>query len=146
VGGDLFDGVGDVEEVVGAVGAQGAGLIGGAYGSVDAGTLVGDKYEVEAHGSEGQKEVGEDDGSVDTEAFGGGDGDLGGDIRSAADVEQGMVAADGAILRHVAASLTQKPDGSAVDGLAQAGAKESAAVAGGEVGAKCAQRDLTPNL
>jgi len=113
---------------------------------VDAGALVGYELEIEAHGGEGQKEVGEDDGCVDAQSLGGGDGDLGSDLRGAADFQQGMVTADGAVLMHIAASLAQEPYGSAVDGLAQASAKESAAIAVGKVMAKCAQRDLTPNL
>jgi len=113
---------------------------------VDAGTLVGDELKVEAHGREWKQKVGEDDGCVDAETFGGGDGDLGGYIGCAAYVQQTVVTADGAILRHVAARLAEEPDGSAVDGLAKAGAKESAAITGGKVRAKCAQGDLTPNL
>ena len=114
-----------------AVGAEGAGLVGGADGGEDAGALVGDELEVEAHGGEGEQEVGEDDGGVDAEALGGGDGDLGGELGCAADVEQGVAAADGAVLRHVAAGLAEEPDGGAVDGEAEAGAKETAATRGG---------------
>ena len=146
VGGDLFDGAGDIQQILGAVGAQRAGLIGGADGGEDAWALVGDELEVEAHGGEGQQEVGEDDGSVNAEALGGGDGDFGGDLRGAADVEQAVVAAYCAVLRHVAAGLAQEPDGSAVDGLAEAGAQESAAITGCRVGARYAQRNLSPNL
>jgi len=113
---------------------------------VDAGAFVGDELEVQAHGSEGKKEVGEDDGSVDTEALGGCDGDLGGEIRRAADVEQGVVAADGAVLRHVATGLAEEPDWGAVGGEAEAGAKETATVAGGKVRARYAQGYLTPSL
>ena len=52
MGGDLFDGAGDVEQIFRAVGAEGAGLVGGADGGEDAWALVGDELEVEAHGSE----------------------------------------------------------------------------------------------
>ena len=90
-----------------------------------------DEFEVEAHGGEGEEEVGEDDGGVDAEAFGGGDGDLGGDGWGAADVEEGVVLAHGHVLGHIAAGLAEEPDGSAVDGLAEAGSDE----AGGAVDA-----------
>ena len=127
MGGDFFDGAGDVVEVVGAVGAEGLDLFEGAERCVDDGAFAGDEFEVEAHGREGKQEVGEDDGGVDAEAFGGGDGDFGGDFGGAADVEQRVVAADGHVFRHVAAGLAEEPDGGAVDGLAEAGADEAAA-------------------
>jgi hypothetical protein len=38
-----------------------------------------------------------------------------------------VLGADGAVLRHIAAGLTEEPDGSAVDGLAEAGTNEAAA-------------------
>ena len=131
VGGDFFDGVGDVAEVVGAVGAEGADLVERCGGGCGLGAFVGDEFEVEAHGGEGEQEVGEDDGGVDAEAFGGGDGDFGGDVGGAADVEEGVVLADGHVLRHVAAGLAEEPDGGAVDGLAEAGTNEAAAVGPG---------------
>ena len=99
-------------------------------GLVDDGAFAVDELEVEAHGGEGQQEVGEDDGGVDAEAFGGGDGDFGGDVGGAADVEQGVVLADGHVLGHVAAGLAEEPDGGAVDGLAEAGADEAAGAVG----------------
>ncbi len=98
------------------------------------GAFAGDELEVEAHGGEGKQEVGEDDGGVDTEALGGGDGDFGGDVGRAADVEEGVVLADGHVLRHVAAGLAEEPDGRAVDGLAEAGAHEAAAALGMQAG------------
>ena len=42
-----------------------------------------------------------------------------------------MVLADGHVLRHVAAGLAKEPDGSAVDGEAEAGTNETAAVGPG---------------
>ncbi len=98
---------------------------------MDLGAFVGDELEVEAHGGERQQQVGEDDGGIDAQALGGGDGDLRGDLRRAADVEQGVVAADGHVLRHVAAGLAEKPDGSAIDGETEAGTNETAAVGPG---------------
>ncbi len=104
---------------------------------MDDGAFAGEELEVDPHGCEREEEVGEDDGGVDTETLGSGDGDLCGDFGGAADVEQRMVLADGHVLRHVAAGLAQKPDGSAIDGLAEAGANEAAAGAvwsfGGEL-------------
>ena len=126
MGGYFFYGAGDVGEVFGAVGAEGGDLVVGADGDVDLRAFAGDEFEVEAHGGEGQEEIGEDDSRVDTEALGGGDGDFGGDVRGAADFEEGVVLADGHVLGHVAAGLAEEPDGGAVDGLAEAGADEAA--------------------
>ena len=124
--GHFFYGAGDVEEVVGAVGAEGLDLLAGADGVVDYGAFAVDEFEVEAHGGEGEKEVGEDDGGVDAEALRGGDGDFGGDVGGAADVEEGVVLADGHVLGHVAAGLAKEPDGGAVDGQAETGTDEAA--------------------
>jgi hypothetical protein len=101
---------------------------------VDDGAFAVDELEVEAHGGEGKEEVGEDDGGVDAEALGGGDGDFGGDVGGAADVEEGVVAADGHVLGHVAAGLAEEPDGCAVNGMAEAGANEAAGAGGDWVG------------
>ncbi len=49
------------------------------------------------------------------------------DLGGAADVEQGVVLADGHVLGHVAAGLAEEPDGGAIDGLTQAGADEATA-------------------
>src|SRR5580704_4076402 len=45
VGGDFFDRVGDVQQILRPVGAEGAGLVGGAEGRVDLGAFVGDELE-----------------------------------------------------------------------------------------------------
>jgi hypothetical protein len=137
--GDFFDGVGYVAEVVGAVGAEGLDLLEGTDGGVDDGAFTVDELEVEAHGGEGEQEVGEDDGGVDAEALGGGDGDFGGDVGCPADVEQGVVAADGHIFGHVAAGLAEEPDRGAVGGMTEAGADE-AACAGSEGGCGVEQK------
>ena len=107
---------------------SGADIFGGADGMMDYGALAGLKFEVEAHGLKGQQQIGKDDGGIDAEFLGGGDGDFSGQFRLLADLDQGVVLADVAILLHVAAGLAQKPDGRAVDGAAQAGADEAAAV------------------
>ena len=57
--------------------------------------------------------------------FGGGDGDFGGERGFLADLEQRMLLADRAILRHVASGLTHEPDGRVVDRLGLAGANEA---------------------
>ena len=107
-------------------------MLEGADGSVDDWAFAGDELEVQAHGSEREQEVGEDDGGVYAEALGGGDGDLRSDGRGAADVQQGVVLADGHVLRHVAAGLAEEPDRGAVYGLAEAGADKAGG--GGEDG------------
>jgi hypothetical protein len=90
------------------------------------GTFARKELEVEAHRSEGQKEISEDDGCVDAESFGSGDRDLSGDLRSTADIEEGVVLADGHVLRHVTASLPEEPHWCAIYRLAKTGADESA--------------------
>jgi hypothetical protein len=134
VRGNLFDGPGDVAEFVRAIGVEGLDLLEGADRGVNLGTFAGDELEVEAHGGKGEEEVGEDDGGVDVEALGGGDGDFGGDVGSAADVEQGVMLAHGHVLGHIAAGLAEEPDGGAIHGLAEAGAHEAAAALGVQAG------------
>ena len=118
--------LGYVAQLFDAVGLEGLDLFEGADRGVDLGAFAGDELEVEAHRREGEQEVSEDDGGIDAESFGGGDGDLGGDLGGAADLEQGVVLADGHVLGHVAAGLAEEPDGRAIDGLAEAGTDESA--------------------
>jgi len=141
VNGPIADRIGGKKAFLfGAVGVEGLDLGEGADGLVDDRAFSVDELEVEAHGGEGEEEVGEDDGGVDTEALGGGDGDFGGDFGGAADFEEGVMLADGHVLGHIAAGLAEEPDGSAVHGLAEAGAHEAAGsdglgIAGrGEVG------------
>ncbi len=85
------------------------------------------KLEGQTHAFEGQQQIGEDDRRIDIELLGCGDSDLGGELGLLADFEQGMVLADGLILRHIAARLTQKPYWRAVDGTAQTRAHKAAA-------------------
>ena len=141
VGGDFFDGFGRRRRGrrCGRCGGRGFGRAVRRGWWTD-GAFAVDELEVEAHGGEGEQEVGEDDGGVDAEALGGGDGDFGGDGGGAADVEEGVVLADGHVLGHVAAGLAEEPDGRAVDGLAEAGSDE----AGGAVGAHCMR--LAPRI
>ena len=121
----LFYGFCYVLEVLGAVCAEGLDLLEGADGCVDVGAFVGDEFEVEAHGGEGEQEVGKDDGGVYAETLGCGDGDFGGDLRGAADFKERVVFADGHVLGHVTAGLAEEPDGSSVNGKAEAGADEA---------------------
>lgn len=124
---NFFDGLGNVVEVVGAIGAECADLFERANGGVDDGALACEEFEVEAHGSEGEEEIREDDGGVDAETFGSCDGDFSGEVRSVTDFEQGMMLTNGHVLRHITAGLAKEPDRSAIDGLTKAGSDETAA-------------------
>jgi hypothetical protein len=130
VRGDLFDRLRNVEEVLDTIGAEGLDVLERANGSVDLWTFAGYELEVETHGGEGEEEVGEDDGGVDVEALGGCDGDFCGDVGCAADVEQGVMLAHGHVLGHIAASLTEEPDGCAIHWLPKASADKAAAALG----------------
>ncbi len=129
--GHLLDGAGHVGQIVGAVGAQGADVLGGANRMMDHRPLAGLELEGQAHGLKRQQQIGKDDGRVHAQLFGGGDGDLGGDLGLLADLHQRVVLAHVAVFLHVAACLAQKPDRGAVDGSAQAGANKAAAVQNG---------------
>ena len=50
MGGDFFDGLGDVEEVFDAIGAEGLDGFQRTNGGVDLGAFAGDEFEVETHG------------------------------------------------------------------------------------------------
>ena len=99
----------------------------GAHRLVNHRALAGLEFEGKPHALEGKQQVGKNDGRIDTELFRGGDGDFRGQLGLLADFKQGMVAADGLVLRHVAAGLAQEPDGRAVDRPAQAGAQKAGA-------------------
>src|SRR5437867_10783193 len=70
--------------------------------------------EGQSHYFQWQQEVGEDDGRVHSQNFGGGYRNLGRELRSFADLKQGVALADGAIFWHVPASLTHKPNRSSL--------------------------------
>ena len=125
VGGDPADGLADVAEFFGAIGAQGCHGFSRADRLVDDRALAGEEFKGQAHALKGQEQVGKDDGCVDAELFSGGDGDLGGKLGALADVEQRVVTADRLVLDHVAAGLAQEPDRGAVDRLAEAGAEKA---------------------
>jgi hypothetical protein len=130
--GDETDGLGDITEVGGTVGAKLGNIFGGAHGLFDDGTFAGGKMEGQAHDFERKEKVGKDDGGVDAEKLGGGDGDFGRELGFLADFEQGMLLAHGAVLGHVASCLAHEPDGRVIDGLRLAGADEAGIGSGHE--------------
>ena len=139
--GYLFDCLGHVCQVAGAVGAQRCDVSGGPHRMMHHRPFAGLKLEVQAHRLQRQQQVGEDDGRIHAQLFGCGDGDLGGQLRLLADFHQRVMLANIAVLLHIAAGLAQKPHWRAVYRPAQAGADEAAAVRvvlrscfGGEVG------------
>ncbi len=79
-----------------------------------------DEIERQSHRLEGKQQVGEQDGRVDVDRVDRLQRHVGGEVRLAADVEQGVSLADGAVVGHVAAGLTHEPDGGDIDRLAPA--------------------------
>ena len=88
------------------------------------GPFAGGEVKRQSHDFERQKKVGEDDGGIDLEDLGSFDGDLGRDLRLLADLDQGILLADGAVLRHVASRLAHEPDRSPFGGLGLGGANK----------------------
>ena len=127
MGGNLANGLRDIAQLGGAIGAQPVDVRGRANRGMDHRTLGRLEGEIQAHALERQKKVGKDDGRVDVQLLGGGDRDLGGELGVLADFEQRMMPPDGLIFRHVPARLAQEPDGGAVDRLPQASAHKTAA-------------------
>jgi len=126
--GDFLDGAGDVGKIFGLVSTQGEDVGGSANGMMDYRSLACLELERQAHWLKRQEQVSKDDGGIDAEFFGGSDGDFGGDLRLLADFDQSVMFADVAVLLHVAAGLTEEPDGRAVYGFAEAGADEARAL------------------
>jgi hypothetical protein len=93
---------GNVAEVGGAIGAQVGNVFGRAHGLFDLRTFAGGEVKGQPHDFEGKKKIGEDDGRIDFKDLGSFNGDLGRDLRLLADLDQGILLADGAVLRHVA--------------------------------------------
>jgi hypothetical protein len=122
--GDETDGLRNITELGGAVGAKLGDIFGSAHGLFDDGTFAGGKMERQSHDFEGKEKIGEDDGGVDAKKLGRGDGDFGSELGLLADFEQRMLLANGAVLGHVASCLAHEPDGSVIDGLRLAGADE----------------------
>ena len=131
--GDNFAyGLGYIAQFLGAVGAQILHVARGAYRVMNHRPFAGQELEIEPHAFQRQKQVGKDDGRIHVKLFRGGDGHLGGQLGILADLQQGVVAAYGLVLRHIAAGLAQEPHRGLVHWLAQAGAQKAAA--GGETG------------
>ena len=86
--------------------------------------FAGGEVKGQPHDFEREKKIGEDDGGIDFEDLGRFDGDLGRDLRLLADLDQGILFADGAVLSHVASSLAHEPDWSAFGGLSLGGANK----------------------
>ncbi len=131
MGDDAADSFADVAQFRGAVGAEAGNVLGGADGLVDDGALPCLELEGQPHAFKRQEQVGEDDGGIDAQFLGGGDGDFRGKLRLLADFKQGVVPADGLVLRHVAAGLAQEPDRGAIDRFPQAGAQKAGAAGEG---------------
>ena len=114
----------NIAEVGGTIGAQAGNVFGGADGLFDLRALAGGEVKGQAHDFEREKKIGEDDGRIDFEDLGRFDGDLGRDLRLLADLDQGILLADGAVLRHVASSLAHEPDWGPFGGLGLGGANQ----------------------
>ena len=119
-----LDGFRHVAEIGGAVGAEAGDVFGSADGLFDLWAFAGGEMKGQAHDFERQEKVGEDDGGIDLEDFGGFNGDLGRDFGLFADLDQGILLADGTVLGHVASGLTHEPDGGAFGGLSFGGANK----------------------
>ena len=114
----------DIPEFSSTIGAQTGNVGRTANRLFDPGSLARREVEGQPHDFEGKKQVGKDNGGVDTEDFGGGNGDLGRKFGFLADLNQGMLLANRAIFRHVAAGLTHKPDRRTLDRLGLASTHE----------------------
>ncbi len=95
------------------------------HGTLDRGTLAFDEVEGQAHGLEREQQVGEENRGVNLDGADRLQRDLGGQLRRAAELEQGAPLAQHAVLGHVPAGLSHEPDGSGVDRLAPARAEEA---------------------
>src|SRR6185312_149555 len=98
----------------------------GAQRPFDLRAFAFEKVERNAHRLERQQQIGKQDRRVDVDAPDGLESDGGSEIRSAADVEQGMPLAERAILAHVSSRLAHEPDGRGVYRLSSTGLKEPA--------------------
>src|SRR5208282_326518 len=119
----------NVAEVGGTVGAKTGNVFGGAtwlfdLWSATAGSLAGGEVKGQPHDFEREKKIGEDDGRINLEDLGSFNSHLGRDLRLLADLDQRVLFADGAVLGHVASSLTHEPDWSPFGGLSLGGANE----------------------
>src|SRR5450755_651634 len=92
-------------------------VFGGAHRLLNLRAFSGGEMEGKSHDFQWKKKIGEDDGRIDFENLRRFDGDLSGDLGLFADLNQRILFADGAVLRHVAASLAHEPDRSALGGV-----------------------------
>ena len=76
--------------------------------------------------SRGKQQISKNYGGIYVQSFGGGNGYIGRDFRPLANFDQGILLADGAILRHVTPGLTHEPDRRPIHGLRLAGLYEAA--------------------
>jgi hypothetical protein len=114
---DQGDRFGDITKLSGLVAAELGYIFLGADRLLDDRTFSGGEMEGQAHHFEGEEKISEDDGGVDSEKFGSGDSNFGREFGLFADLEQRMLLANGAVLRHVASGLAHEPDRSSIDGL-----------------------------
>ncbi len=119
-----FHGFRNVAEVGGVIGAQAANVLGSAHRLFNFRSLAGREVKGQSHDFEREKKIGEDDGRIDPENLGRFNGDLGRDLRLLTDLNQGILLADGAVLRHIASSLAHEPDRRALRGLSLGGANK----------------------
>src|SRR5580693_6360205 len=73
--------------------------------------------ERQSHNFQRQQQVGKNNGSIYPESLSGRDGHLGRDFRLLANLDQRVLFADGAVFRHVTASLPHEPHWRAVNRL-----------------------------
>ena len=97
----------------------------GAHRAFDDWPLAGGEAKGQAHHLQRQQKISEDDGCIHPKLFRGSDGNFRRQLRCFADFKDGVVLADGAILRHVAASLAHEPYRCGIYTFAKAGPDES---------------------
>src|SRR5579884_887751 len=89
-----------------------------------------DKLEIQAHDFERQEKVGKNDGRIDSQTLSGSDGNVSRKLGGLTDLNDGMLFADLAVLRHVTPGLAHEPDGRLRTGLIQVSFKNFGTCAG----------------
>ena len=105
--------------------AQPIDLLNRTHGRVDDRTFALDEVERNAHRFEREQQVREQDGRVHLDRLDRLHGDLGGELRLAADLKQGVSFAKRAVGGHVAAGLSHEPDRRRIDRFAPAGSQKA---------------------